>query len=50
MVNKELLEVDPKNSCWKPCLGCEGEIVEERRGFFVCLVCNKEYVPGDLKK
>lgn len=47
---KEILEVNEEDSTLKPCLGCEGEIVEERKGFFVCEVCNKEHVPGDTNR
>ncbi len=37
---------------WKPCLFCGGELVQERKAFFICINCKQTYIADeeDMKK
>lgn len=38
------LETRDNDNCWKPCMRCGGEIIQERKAFFVCINCGQTYI------
>jgi len=48
---KGFYDVNEKDE-WKPCIKCGGELVQERKAFFVCINCKQEYIANeeDMKK
>lgn len=48
---EDALEVS-ENDSWIPCLMCQGELVQERKAFFVCVNCKQGYIAeeGDMRQ
>ena len=47
MVNKEFLEVN-KYEKWKPCMFCNGEIMQVRKALFRCIKCKQDYIADEV--
>lgn len=44
---KRLLNEVADEDNWKPCIRCGGELVQERKAFFVCINCKQEYIADE---
>lgn len=45
-VEKGFYETQEEDN-WKPCLVCKGELVQERKAFFVCINCKQTYIADE---
>ncbi len=45
-IPKEFLELSDDDT-WKPCMICNGEVIQIRKALFSCTMCGQEYIADE---